>query len=154
MSDLREKTEAVLPVWCAACGTKLNTWLEIRDHWNNFPAHYAEVLISEPKRAEAKVEVPFDPYDKSDKEKAAQIYYGLSRAEQSAAPAPESEAELREKLKELFAGEPFYEMSTDEVIDQILALWRTKVLRTRFTGCACRSDMGHGQAPSRVGERR
>ena len=41
------------------------------------------------------------------------------------APAPaESEAEVRGKLKELFAGEPFYEMSTDEVIDQILTLIR------------------------------
>jgi len=41
------------------------------------------------------------------------------------APAPaESEAEVRGKLKELFAGEPFYEMSTDEVIDHILALIR------------------------------
>ena len=35
-----------------------------------------------------------------------------------------AEAELRGKLKELFSGEPFYEMSTDEVIDHILMLIR------------------------------
>ena len=36
----------------------------------------------------------------------------------------QGDAELRGKLKELFAGEPFYEMSTDEVIDHILTLIR------------------------------
>ena len=46
------------------------------------------------------------------------------RIEAFYAPAIDSDAELRGKLKELFAGEPFYEMSTDEVIDQILALIR------------------------------
>lgn len=46
------------------------------------------------------------------------------RIEAFYAPAIDSDAELRGKLKELFAGEPFYEMSTDEVIDHILMLIR------------------------------
>ena len=36
------------PVWCKACGAKLSSEVNVKNHWMKEPEHYPEVLTEEP----------------------------------------------------------------------------------------------------------